>query len=174
MRSSIEQLDFNVLGRTTGEIKAELIQDLCAISFDMVLQARRTIQIISRHLDTQLYDNDTFIQALKKLIRRSRHTSIQILAHDSTPAVQDNHKLILLHQQLSSYVQIRKIGKDHKEYNHAFLLADRVGYIFRQFADRFEANISYCDPLQGKKLAEKFTEIWEAGEPDQQVRRLHM
>jgi hypothetical protein len=174
MANSIEQLDLHILGQSAEEFEAELTQDLSAISLDMVLQARRTIQIISRHLDPYLYDNDAFIQALKKLIRRSRYTSIQVLAHDSTPAVQDHHRLISLHQQLSSYVQIRKIGKDHEGYNHAFLLADKVGYIFRQFADRFDASCNYCNPLQGKKLAEKFTEIWEAGEPDPQVRRLHL
>lgn len=170
----MEQLDLHILGQTNEEFEVDLAHDVFAVTLDLVLQSRRSIQIISRHLDQQLYDNDTFIQALNKLIRRSRFSSIQILVHDSGPAVQCNHQLIGLHQRLSSYIHIRQISKIHKDYNHAFLLADEQGYIFRQFADRFEATINYYNPLESKKLAEQFTEIWEVSEPDPQVRRLNL
>ncbi|MBN1379292.1 MAG: hypothetical protein JXA04_08645 [Gammaproteobacteria bacterium] len=171
---SVEQLDLHILGQSTEEFEIEISDELNAVSLDLVLQSSRSIQIISRHLDQQLYDNDAFIDALKRLIRRSRYTSIQILVHDSTQAVQANHRLISLHQQLSSYVQIRQISKDYKDYNHAFLLADQTGYAFRQFADRFDTDVCYHNPLQGKKLSEKFMEIWEVSEPDPQLRRLHL
>lgn len=169
-----EQLDLHILGQSTEVFEANGQDELSAIALDLVLQCSRTVQIISRHLDAQLYDNEPFILALKKLIRRSRYTSIQILLHDSAPAVQAGHRLITLYQQLSSYIQIRRIGTDFKDYNHAFLLADRTGFIFRQFADRFDADVNYHDPLYGKKLAEKFVEIWEVSEPDPHLRRLYI
>jgi hypothetical protein len=172
--SKSEQLDLHILGQSAEEFEVGLVDDLAAISLDLVLQSTRTIQIISRYLDSHLYDNGAFIEALKKLIRRSRNTTIQILVHDSAPAVKANHRLIALHQQLSSYVHIRKIALEHKDYNHAFLLADQTGYIFRQFADRFDATVSYNNPLQAKKLEEKFVEIWEVSNPDPQVRRLNI
>lgn len=168
------QLDLHILGKSREEFEVGLVDDLAAIALDLALQSRRTIQIISRHLDPHLYDNDAFIQALQHLIKRSRYSSVQILVHDSSPAVKDNHKLIALHQRLSSYLQIRQISKEYKSYNHAFLLADQLGYIYRQFSDRFDASVNYANPLQGKILQEKFSEIWEVSLPDPQVRRLYI
>ena len=174
MNNDIGQLDLRILGQTTEEIEVAAIDELRAISLDFALQCQRNLQIISRHLDQNLYDNNGFIQAVKNLAKRSRYSNIQILVHDSTPAVKSNHKLITLHQQLSSYIHIRKISNEYNHFNHALVLADQTGYIFRQFADRFTATVNYNHPLETKKLAETFTEIWEVSAPDPQVRRLSL
>ncbi len=174
MSNDIGQLDLRLLGQTNEEIEIESLNDLRAASLDFALQCRRNLQIISRHFDQKLFDNHGFVQAVKNLAKRSRYSQIQILLHDSSPAVKGNHKLITLHQQLSSYIHIRKISDEYKDYNHALVLADQIGYIYRQFSDRFAANVNYNDPLQAKKLGEAFTEIWEVSEPDPQVRRLSL
>lgn len=172
MGKTIGQLDLHILGQTKEEFEIEGVDEVSAISLDLALQCRRIIQITSRHLDQALYDNDTFIQALKTLIKRSRFSTIQILVQDSTPAVKSDHKLIALHQRFSSYIHIRKISKEYKNYNEAILMADETGFIYRQFADRYKASVNYSDPLRAKKLAEGFNEIWEVSEPDPHVRRL--
>ena len=174
MTSSIGQLDLHVLGQTKEEFEIDGIDEVSAISLDLTLQCRRIIQITSRHLDQALYDNNNFIQALQILIKSSRFSTIQILVHDSSPAVKCDHKLITLYQRFSSYVHIRQISKKFKNYNEAILLADQNGFIYRQFADRYKASVNYSDPLRAKKLAEGFTEIWDVSEPDPHVRRLNL
>lgn len=174
MSDSTDSLRLYTLGETAHEFEVDGSTDLAGIVLDMAEQARRRVQIISRHLDAPLYDNDAFIRALSTMVRRSRYTEVQILVHDSTPAVKDGHRLIALHQHLTSHVGIRKIHSDYKDYNQAFMTVDDSGLVFRRYADRPEATVCYHAPLRVKELAKTFDEIWQISQPDSQVRRLYI
>lgn len=172
MADSTDNLRAYTLGETDHEFEVDDRNELAGIVLDMVEQSRRQVRIVSRHLDAPLYDRDDFIRALSVLARRSRYSEVQILVHDSTPAVKDDHRLVALHQRLSSHVHIRRIHSDYKDYNSALLLADNRGMIYRPYADRFEARVNYHAPVQVKELDKLFDDIWQISPPDPRVRRL--
>ena len=169
-----DQFEAYTLGESNEILDITSKETLKDIALDLAQQSRRLVQILSRELDQVLYDDDDFIQALATTARRSRYSQIQILAHDSTTAVKNGHKLIQLHQRLSSYVHIRKIHYDHRDFNQALLIVDETAFIHRLFADRFEATVNYNDPLAAKQHSITFNEIWQISEPDPQVRRLNI
>ncbi len=169
-----EHLSGFKLGETPDTIEVDTSTALRMIVQHMTMQATRSINIFTRQLDAMLYDNQPFIDALTALARHSKYATIQILAQDSMPAVKNGHRLIQLGQQLSSYVQIRKVHNDYRNYNHAFLVADAKGVIFREFADRYEAEIDYNKPVRARELFDFFSSVWASSEPDPQVRRLNI
>lgn len=169
-----DQLEAHTLGETNREIEFDDLSSLQDITLDLLQQSRRRVFIISRHLDPQLYDQQDVIDALSRLARSGRNAEINILVHDSMPAVRDGHKLINLHQRLNSYIHIRRIHSDYKDYNEALCLVDDVAFIHRSFADRFTGSANYKDPLQTKQYGILFNDIWQISEPDPQVRRLHI
>ena len=169
-----DQFEAHTLGQTSKEIDVKDIDTLKDITLDMAQQSHRLIQIISRHLDAQIYDDNDFITALIKLVRDGRRSEIQILTHDSMPAVKSSHSLIDLHQRLSSHIHIRQIHNDHKNFNQALFLVDEIAYIYRPLSDRFEAKANYNNALQSKQYINLFNEIWQISEPDPQVRRLNL
>lgn len=169
-----EQLEHFALGATQRELVAGSREELCLLTQHMAEQAKRSVHIVSRHLDPELYNYPAFIETLRHLARRSKYTEIRVLVQDSTPAVKNGHRLIQLSQQLSSYVKIRKLHNDYKDYLRAFMVADGEGYVLREFSDRYEAVIDYHAPRQAKELLKFFTEAWEISEPDPQLQRLYI
>lgn len=168
------KIDHFVLGQTIQGIDVDTSKDLSLVVQHMVSQARHSIKIFTRNLDAPLYDKKEFIDILKKLARSNGNSMVQILVQDSSHAVKHGHRLIQLSQDLSSYIKIRKVHNDYKNYNHAFLIADTDGVIFRELADRYEALVDYRAPIRVKELSDLFTSIWETSEPDSQLRRLHI
>jgi hypothetical protein len=51
---------------------------------------------------------------------------------------------------------------------------DDCGYLFRPQPGNPLATVSYNDRVRVKRLAEQFTEIWEAATPDRELARLHL
>lgn len=141
---------------------------------DMAQQCRRSLHILSRDLDALIYDKPDFIDAIAQLLRRSRYVEIQVLVHDSTQAVKQGHRLISLHQKFTSYIHYRRIHSEFKDYNQALYIADDIGFVYRDHADRYEATINYCDSRLAKEYHKQFDEIWQVSEPDPQVRRLYI
>jgi hypothetical protein len=162
------------LGVTNRKFEIESKEELRMVSQHMASQARQSLRIFTRDLDAELYDNEAFVETLSKLARRSKYSFIHILALDTDKAVKDGHRLIRLHQKLDSYIKIRKVNEQYKDYISAFMLTDENGVTFRQFGDRYEAEANYNDPALAGNLLRLFTEVWEMSTPDPQLRRLHI
>ncbi len=163
-----------LLGITSGDIALRTIEQNRTTALAMAQQARQYLQIATRDMDALLYDNEPFIDALTTLARRHAKSHIDILVWDSMAAVKQGHRLISLAQRLSSYVQIRKPADEHAKYTEAFLVADGVGYMSRNLAERYEGIASFHAPLQARNLSQLFATMWEKATPDPQLRRLHI
>ncbi len=163
-----------LLGITNGDMALHTIEQNRTTALTMAQQAHRYIQIATRDMDALLYDNVPFIDALAALARRHAKCHIDILVWDSMAAVKQGHRLITLAQRLSSNVQIRKPSDEHAKYTEAFLVADGVGYMSRNLAERYEGIASFHAPLQARNLSQLFATMWEKATPDPQLRRLHI
>lgn len=167
-----EATDSRRLGEHSGPV---ILRDLAG-NRDAVLaligQATRSIHIYTRDLEPPLYDDAAIEHALSTVARRGRHSHVHIIVQDSARAVQQGHRLITLAQRLSSYVQIRNPGRDHMDYNGAFLIADGAGLLRRNLADRYEGFVDFNDRLAARELDRYFRDVWEHGRPDPQLRRL--
>jgi hypothetical protein len=162
------------LGITGRKFEIESRDELRMIGQHIAGQTRQSLHIYTRDLDAGLYDNEAFIETLSRLVRRSKYCFIQILLLNSDKAIKDGHRLVYLQQKLDTYIKIRKVDEQHKDYLPAFMVADGHGVIFRQFGDRFEAEVNYNDPSLATNLLKFFTEVWEMSVPDPQLRWLHL
>ncbi|HEY3486460.1 MAG TPA: hypothetical protein VGL10_00205 [Gammaproteobacteria bacterium] len=162
------------LGVTADKFEVDARDELRMISQHMAAQAKLSLHIVTRNLDAELYDNAAFAETLSSLARRSKYSFIYLLVMDSDSAVKNGHRLIYLHQKLDSYIKIRKLNEQYKDYISAFMLADERGVIFRQSGDGYAAEVNYNDPQLAGNLVKFFNEAWEVSGPDPQLRRLHI
>ena len=162
------------LGDDSEVYEVDTSSEVLRASVSMIAQTRRTVEIVSRHLDPQIYDNADFASGLRRFVLGSRRASVRIIIMDSTPLVARGHRLVDLAQRLSTYIEIRKPGPDHARYNSAFLIADRTGSVHRDLADRFDGVVSFNDPRAAKRLGEQFEEMWGTAMPDPNFRRLSL
>ncbi len=140
----------------------------------MLRHSRRTVLITSRDLDPPIYDDGEICTAIKNFIIANPRARVRILLQNSSGLFQREHRLVLLAQQLSSFIAIRLPRAENANYNHAWFLADERGLIYRKLADRYEGTVCFNDPGQGGDLARSFDFIWETAEPHPGLRRLHI
>ena len=163
-----------VLGDSKDLVEVDRSEAVRAVALSMVNQSQRTLDIISRHLDPVLFDNEMFAGAVRSLAIRSSHSRIRLLVQDPAPVVAAGHRLVNLAMQLSSYVSLRVPGADHRRFNEAWLIADNTGYIRRVHADRYDGVANFADRRYATELAREFDDIWERAAPDPNLRRLNI
>lgn len=136
-------------------------------------QARRCVDIFTRDLDKKIYDHKDFLDGLQNLAVNHRGL-IRILVKDSSNAVKYGHRIIPLSQRLTSFIEVRKVADDYKEYNEAFLIADEIGYAHRKHADRFEGVARFNAAKEATSLLIFFNEVWRNSAPDPDLRRIYL
>lgn len=134
--------------------------DVRAASIELARRARRTIHIHSRHLDPDIYDNQPFLDALTRLVTSHANAFVRILVRDAGPAIHDGNRLIELARRLSSSIEIREPGLQHRDYNAAFLVVDARGVIYRELSDRYEAQANEDDRARARQLVRYHDQAW--------------
>ena len=160
----------------TGENDISLTSrdEVKIINIALTQQTSRSIDIISRHLDSAVFDTADFIEAIKQLSISSKFTRIRILIKDSEPMTKQGHRIIELIQQLTSTIEVRKISEDYKSHNETFSLYDSKGVIFLYHGDRYDGFANFNRPRLVSELTNFFDEVWNHSEPDSNLRRLHI
>ena len=162
------------LGETPEVLPVSRSEDAQAAALALTRQARRTIEIMSRHLDPRLYDTAELAEAIKQLALGSHRAQVRILVQDVDPLLRDGHRLLALAQRLPTFIQIRVPAPPFREFNQAFLVADETGYLHRHFADRFEGDVCFHGPAAARELLRLFEPMWESAEPDPSLRALRI
>ncbi len=173
---SDEPQDFSqyLLGQKHELINLDLATEVYQASLALLNQAQRSVIVVSRTLDTRLYDNSEFTTAVRQFALRSRHARMRIIVRDSSPAVKAGHRLIELSQRLSSFIEVRVPDQQHANYNSAFMVVDTTGYLFRDQADLYNAQCSFADRNYSREITRKFDDMWEHAVPDINFRRMVM
>lgn len=148
------------------------IEENRRIALALAQQARQEILIASYDLDTHLYSNNEFIDALAGLVRGHRSAHVHVLTWQAKQVARHGHRLIELAQRLSSTIQIHEPDRVHGDFIESFMVVDGTGYFHRSFADRFEGTSSLHAPLAARQLRERFIAMWERSTPSSEFRRL--
>lgn len=162
-----------VLGETIQPIGLNGSEEQRDAVVSMMQQARRGVDIFSRDLDKKIYGSLIFLDALQNLVVAHRG-KIRILVKDSGKAVKYGHRLISLSQRLTSFIEIRKIAEDFREYNEGFFIADNAGLVHRRHADRFEGIARFNAAKEASELLVFFDEVWRNSAPDPDLQRIYI
>lgn len=161
-----------LLGVTASRVNIDSrLHNLAAIR-RLSATASQSIKILSRTLDPYIYENEAVIDAIVRFCRPNRQTLVKILVFDSSPMVQQGHKLLLMAQKMPSKIEIRQLGKESSWRNESLFLADRSGYLLNPKSDRYEAEVDFCDSNRTHELNSQFGYYWDHSEADSQLRRL--
>lgn len=164
--------DSGSLGLGAEDLPFSTSLELRRLSVEMVGNARRQLDIVSRSLEPAVYDSVEFVDAVKKLAL-SPHGRVRILVLDPESLLSyGGHRLVELAMRVSSHMEIRRPGPDHLEFNEAMLIADRMGVIHRKYSDRFEGIANFRARLWAARLSESFDLLWQNADIDPHFRRL--
>ena len=167
---------FYKLGETVEEVHIDSAEENRNAAIALAKQARHSIDIFTQDMDAELYNNDDFEQSVFELAKKHPNTKIRILAQDTGMAVRNGHRLIRLAQNITSSVFINNPSREYSDEQCAFLVADKLGLLYRTTASyrNYKASINFMSPQRAGKLTDFFNEVWEHSTPDIQTRRIYM
>lgn len=170
MHNWAEQL----LGEHQDDILISSSEDNTQAAVRMAEQAQASLDIFSRNLDDQVYNNRAFIDAVKRFVLSGPRCRMRILVIDTNFPISHGHQLIELSRRFSSYIQIRKVHEHYASTPEAFMTVDDRGYIHRKLASRYDAIVCFNDPQHAANLTRQFNEVWEHSKADMNYQRLHI
>lgn len=162
------------LGRTDDMVNIESREENRSATIKMAHQFKQSMEIISRELDSSIYDDPEFLDAVKKTIFENQRTKIRIIILNPQIVTKHGHRLVTLTMDLTTFIEIRKPGIEHSGFNEAMLLADGCGYIHRKKSNRFEGSVNFNDRRTCKYLLDHFNEIWSKSTMDHNFRKLQI
>lgn len=164
----------SVLGEDKTPIELSGSEQLRALTLSMASQCRRTLDICGRQLDPVLFDNLEFAAAVKRMAIGSRYARVRLLVLMPELLYSRGHQLLLVAQQLPTFIQVRVPSEVDRDFNEAIFIADETGYAHRILSDRYEGKASFNDRGEARDLIRRFDVLWERSEVDQNFRRLSL
>ncbi|WP_428606205.1 acyltransferase [Sedimenticola sp.] len=167
-------IESQILGESRERIILQGRAQFMQACESMAEQAQHQLDLFTYDLDKPLYDQNGFLDALKHLAIASRGICVRVLLQDSERARREGHRLVDLSRRLTSKIEIRRPHPDYIDHPENFIIADRMGYIRRRVAERYEGEAYFYHPIEAKLLTEFFNEVWERSEQDSTLRRLYL
>ncbi len=127
----------------------------------LLSRAQRSVEILTSHLDPQLFSSSEASHLLSRLARRHRQTQVRILIKDPKPLFGRNHSLINLQQRLPSKILLRQLRLSPRNDNMGYVMADGKLLLFQHKEGLFEGYSNTNAAAQCKQLLEEFDELWQ-------------
>jgi len=136
--------------------------------------ARQRLDILTPDLDPQLFDRAAVVASLRDLATSGRGASIRFLVADGAGALQRSPRLVELTRQLTSFFELRRLAPGDADFGEAAIIADGRSILHRPRWTRPEAVVEMNAPARARALLETYDALWARGEPDPELRRLHL
>jgi hypothetical protein len=163
-----------ILGESSDTLHTSSSEEVAEGTLALTLQARRSLNIFTQHLDHRIYNSEELYDAVLKLATRSRYSLVRILIQDSMPVAKSGNRLVELSYRISSRVQIRKPPVEHEDFKEEFVIADGCGLMRRTNPNRYEGELCFNAAMKVRQLDKFFDDCWEHSAADPQLRRLHL
>lgn len=155
-----------------GPLRLEGLAGLREAAAALAAAAQREIMLLSTDLQAQLYDQQPFLDAVRRLATSNRRARIRVLVRDVERAVKEGHRLVELALRLSSFIEIRRLAEDDAASEHCFLLVDRKLLLYQPTAITRYAELDRQAAAKGRRLGHEFDAQWERAAPDPNLRQL--
>lgn len=150
------------------------LEDTLAAAIEIGAVARRGLSILTPDLEPGVYDNERFLEIVKRLILAKRFARVRVLISDPQRTIRLGNKLVGLGRRLNTYIEFRNVNSDYQDHREAFLLADDVALLYRINYARWEGIADTYEPAVARRYLNLFEEIWAASENSRELRQLRV
>jgi len=133
--------------------------------------AQRLMSIYSPDLEPDLYDQNGFLDIVKRFVLARRFAKVRVLLSDSGRLLRDNNRFIAMGRRLTSCIDIRPAIGVAKQRACGYLIADDRAIVYRVHADRWDGVADLNNPPVARQYLDEFDEIWHASSPDEHNRQ---
>ena len=133
--------------------------------------AQRLMSIYTPDLEPELYDQNGFLEIVKRFVLARRFAKVRVLLSDSGRLLRDNNRFIAMGRRLTSCIDIRPAASPAKQRACGYLIADDRAIVYRVHSDRWDGVADLNNPPIARQYLDEFDEIWHASAPDEQARQ---
>jgi len=131
----------------------------------LAASAERTLAIYTPDLEPGIYDNQEFLEVVKRLVLAKRYARVRVLIQNPMKANRNGNALVALGRRLNTYIEFRNVdGKYRDKHKEAYLIADGQALLFRASSGKWEGIVGGHEPAIAQRQLDIFEEIWDASE----------
>lgn len=135
--------------------------------------AQRSMAILTPDLEPGIYDNEAFLDIVKRLVLSKRYAKIRMIITEPARAIRNGNRFVGVARRLNTCIELRNAHEDYRGHHEAFLIADDSALLYRVDASRWEGLAATADPVVTRRYLDLFEEIWNLSEPGGEFREIH-
>jgi hypothetical protein len=146
------------------------LEEMRAAVDAVAASAQRLMTIYTPDLEPDLYDQNGFLEIVKRFVLARRFAKVRVLLSDSGRLLRDNNRFIAMGRRLTSCIDIRPAAGAARQRACAYLIADDRAIVYRVHPDRWDGVADLNNPPIARQYLDEFDEIWHASSTDELVR----
>jgi len=147
------------------------LEEMRAAVDTVAASAQRLMSIYTPDLEPDLYDQNGFLEIVKRFVLARRFAKVRVLLSDSGRLLRDNNRFIAMGRRLTSCIDIRPAVGAAKQRAAGYLIADDRAIVYRVHADRWDGVADLNNPPIARQYLDEFDEIWHASSTDELTRQ---
>ena len=137
---------------------------------EITTRAKRTLSIYTPDLGPLIYDQDCFLEPVKRLVLARSHARLRVLISDPARAARDGNRFMQMARRLTSYIDLRNVAGEYRNNPCAFIVADDKAIAYRQQASRWEGIVEFDDANVVRRYLAYFDEAWAGSQIQPELR----
>jgi hypothetical protein len=133
--------------------------------------AQRLMSIYTPDLEPELYDQNAFLEIVKRFVLARRFAKVRVLLADSGRLVRDNNRFVAMGRRLTSCIDIRPAIATSAQRACGYLIADDRAIVYRVHSDRWDGVADLNNPPVARQYLDEFDEIWHASTANDPLRQ---
>lgn len=147
------------------------LEEMRAAVEAVAASAQRLMSIYTPDLEPDLYDQNGFLEIVKRFVLARRFAKVRVLLSDSGRLLRDNNRFVAMGRRLTSCIDIRPAVSTAEQRACAFLIADDRAIVYRVHPDRWDGVADLANTPVARQYLDEFDEIWQASAPDELARQ---
>lgn len=149
-------------------------EELRAAVVEIASLADRALSILTPDLEPEIYDQDEFLETLKRFLLARSFARVRVLVADPTRVFKSGNRFVDMARRLNSYIEFRNLKPGLYDKHEAYCIADDHALVYRARSSSWDGMSDTYDRLVGRKYLDEFDELWQACEVSAELRRLHL
>lgn len=143
----------------------------CRVAANAVAaSANRLISIFTPDLEPDLYDQNDFLDILKRFVLGRSFAKVRVLLVDQSKILRDSNRFVQMGKRLSGCIDVRFARKEHAQHASAYLIADDHAILYRLRGDTWDGVVDLHQSRAAKMYLAEFDAAWMAAAPDFSLR----
>ena len=146
------------------------LEDMRAAVDAVAASAQRLMSIYTPDLEPDLYDQNGFLEIVKRFVLARRFAKVRVLLSDSSRLLRDNNRFIAMGRRLTSCIDIRPAVGGAKQRAAGYLIADDRAIVYRLRADSWDGVADINNQLAARQYLSEFDQVWNASAAEHGLR----